>query len=104
MKKKVEVEVPMIEHEANGAFVTKGLVEYIKGKILEDGLKIDHLKMTKSQWEKIVRMYEEVDGMKYNDLELAAILVKLDRTVPESAIWFCAKDGSVLGKIVGLER
>lgn len=100
-----EKETPeLIQHEANGSFITKGIADYIKAKIKEAGLKIDHLRMAKSQWKKIVRMYEEVDDIKEGNLEFVTLVVKLDRLVPESEIWYCAKDGTPVGKIVGLER
>jgi hypothetical protein len=100
----------MIEHEMNGSFITKGMVEYITQKIrkeLEEAkskTKIDHLEMAKSQWKKIVAMYAEEDGMKEGNLEILALPVTLSRYVPESEIRYVAKDTSVLGKIIGLER
>lgn len=102
--KKEEKEIEVVEHEANGSFITKGIADYIKAKILEKGAKISFLKMAKSQWKKIVRQYEEIDGMKEGNMEFVTIEVKLDRVVPESEIWYCAANGNVLGKIVGLER
>jgi hypothetical protein len=106
MKKKDEKSDPIepIVHEANGSFITKGVADYIKAQILEKDLKIAFLKMAKSQWKKIVKQYEEIDGMKEGNQEFITVEVKLDRVVPESEIWYCAADGMVLGKIVGLER
>lgn len=103
MKEKVE-EKELVEHEGNGSFITKGLFDYVKAKVIAAGYKVDHVKMAMSQWKKIVRAYEEEDGMREGNREFLGVTVTVDRKVPESEIWFCAKDGSVSGKMVGMER
>lgn len=105
-------EKKIFEHEMNGGFVTKGLAEYIKVKIRENleesksKLKIDHLEMAKSQWKKLVGMYADAEdgAMKEGNLEFVTLPVVLNKYVAESEIRYCAKDGTVLGKIVGAER
>lgn len=99
-----EKALEIFEHDANGSTITVGLAEHVKGKLAEKELRATTLRMAKSQWEKIVRIFNEVDGKKFNDLEFATIKVVLDRAVPEHEIRFCAKDGTVIAKIVGLER
>jgi len=108
MSEKQVEEKKIFEHEMNGGFITKGLAEYVKGKIreMDPKVKIDHLEMAKSQWKKLVGMYAEAEdgAMKEGNLEFVTLLVVLSKYVPESEIRYCAKDGTVVGKIVGAER
>jgi len=107
MKKEKEPEKfePII-HEANGSSITPGLTDYIRQRIANElEIKPTQLRMAKSQWKKIVRSYEEVvPGLTEQLLEWSGFPVELDRTVPEHEIWYEAKDGKIVGKIVGLER
>ena len=93
----------MIEHEMNGSKITKGIGEYIKGKIAEAKLKADHLVMARSQWEKICRQYED-EGMKDADREFVTLPVTLTKHIAETEIHFSDKKNEVIAKIVGLER
>lgn len=93
----------MIEHEMNGSKITKGIGEYIKEKLAEEKLKPVGLWMSKSQWEKICRLYDE-EGVKEADREFVTLPVTLSRFVNESEIHYIAKSGEVIAKIVGLER
>ena len=93
----------MIEHEMNGSKITKGIGEYIKGKIAEAKLKADHLLMSESQWKKICRQYDE-EGIKEGDREFVTLPVTLTKHIAESEIHFCDKKNEVIAKIVGLER
>jgi hypothetical protein len=103
MKEKAP-EKEIVVHEGNGSFITKGLFDYVKAKVIAEGYKVDHALMANSQWKKIVASYEEEYGLREGTLEFLGVPVKVDRKVPESEIWFCAKDGSVGGKMVGMER
>jgi hypothetical protein len=102
----------MIEHEANGSFITKQLTDYVLQKVREEiaaeksKAKIDRMEMSKSQWKKIVAMFTDPEdgGMKEGNLEFQSIPVKVTKYIAESEIRFMAKDDTTLGKIVGLER
>jgi hypothetical protein len=92
----------MIEHEMNGSKMTTGIGEYIKGKIADEKLKVDHLVMAESQWKKLCRMYAE-DGMKEGEREFITLPAKLAK-ISEHEIHFRDKKGEVVAKLVGLER
>lgn len=93
----------MIEHEMNGSKITKGIGEYIKGKITDEKLKAVGLLMSKSQWEKICRLYDD-EGVKEADREFVTLPVVLTKHISESEIHFVDKKGDVIAKVVGLER
>jgi hypothetical protein len=102
----------MIEHEANGSFITKGIMDHVLQKIREEiaaeksKVKIDRMEMSKPQWKKIVAMFADPEdgGMKEGNLEFQGFPVGVTKYIAESEIRILAKDGTVLGKIVGLER
>ena len=118
-------EIEVISREANGGFISPQMTTGMLALVAEAntppkpappkptpvaGTKpsptvVTTLKMAKSQWEKIVRLHAGiVDGVSDSSYSWCGVPVTIDRTVPESEVWFTTKDGTVLGKIVGLER
>lgn len=96
----------MIELDLNSGFVSPSLVGYAREKAAAEGKSVERLEMSKAEWDKIFRNYEEADrGDEVNLIEasksFAGHPVVILKTVPRDTIHLM-QGTTIVGKLVNI--